>query len=163
MIKSEKLAAELRTVLSGNAWYGTPVYEMLDTIPFDIAYLRPPGGAHSIAEITMHMLNWTEEAISRMQGNKAGMPENGNWPNAGAADEQRWSKLLTRYKLINAEFGRVIQAFPDGNWDALTNDDRDEPSTGGNYEELVHGLIQHHVYHAGQIGIIKRMLNGSQV
>ena len=39
-------------------------------------------------------------------------------------------------------------------------DDRNrELGTGVTYYELLHGIVQHDAYHAGQIAILKKMLN----
>ena len=40
-----------------------------------------------------------------------------------------------------------------------TNDPRSRPlGTGVSYYELLHGIVQHDAYHAGQIAILKRVI-----
>ena len=40
-----------------------------------------------------------------------------------------------------------------------TNDPRNRPlGTGVSYYELLHGIVQHDAYHAGQIAILKKVL-----
>ena len=34
---SEKLAGELETILSGDAWYGSPVYSIIEQVTFEPA------------------------------------------------------------------------------------------------------------------------------
>lgn len=162
MTTAEKLSGELEKILSGDAWYGPPVYEGIDKISFEIAYERPANGAHTIAEIVLHMLGWTMEVIRRMQGGKAGMPQGGDWPDPGAPDEERWKVMINDLKLANVNLIGLIQKFPEEKWEEPTNDDRNEPGLGAgvNYDQLINGLIQHHVYHAGQIGILNRILGG---
>ncbi|MCD8742569.1 DinB family protein [Mucilaginibacter roseus] len=162
MTTAEKISQELEKVLTGDAWYGPPVYETIDKISFDIAYERPANGAHTIAEIVLHMLGWTLEVAERMSGSKAGLPSAGDWPDPGAPDEERWKTIIDDLKLANVRLIGLIQNVPEQKWGELTNDDRNEPGLGSgvNYEQLINGLIQHHVYHAGQIGILNRMLGG---
>ncbi len=72
MTTSEKLQQELQKVLSGQPWYGDPIYAILDRITFESAYENPPGSAHNIAEIILHMLSWTEEVMDRLNEKPAG-------------------------------------------------------------------------------------------
>jgi uncharacterized damage-inducible protein DinB len=156
---SDKLQQQLTTILSGDAWFGSPVYNIIGKVTFEEAYERPPGGAHSIAEILLHMLGWTEEVILRLQGKKAGMPPGGDWPDAGTPDEQKWQTLVSEYKLANVNLIGIIQNFAEEKWNAPIWDERDnELGTGVSNEALVQGLIQHHIYHSGQIGILKRIV-----
>ncbi len=161
MTTAEKLGAELSEVLSGDAWYGSPVYEIIDATTFDVAYERPPGGAHSVVEIVLHMIGWTEEVNLRMQGKEAGMPPGGDWPDAGEPDEERWQKLKDSFKLVNVALIDAISQVEDDKWQQPTNDKRNAAlGTGVTYEALIRGLIQHHVYHAGQVAILNKMLGG---
>ena len=61
MTTSEKLQNELKKVLSGDPWYGNPVYQIIEQVTFEAAFEKPAGTAHNIAEIVLHMLAWTEE------------------------------------------------------------------------------------------------------
>jgi len=156
MTKSEQLKGELERVLSGNAWYGSPVYTILEQVSFEAAYETPPGSIHNIAGIVLHMLAWTEEVLDRMNGMAAGVPSSGDWPDPGKPDEQKWQNYVHDLKLVNVNLLGVIQSFPEEKWGELINDTREtEPAT--TYQDLVTGLIQHHVYHAGQIALLTRI------
>jgi uncharacterized damage-inducible protein DinB len=156
MSLSEQIKLELEKVLSGAAWYGTPVYTIIEQVSFEAAYEKPGGSPHNIAEIVLHMLSWTEEVIDRMNGMPAQMPSSGDWPDPGKPDEQKWQNYVNDLKLVNVNLLGVIQNFPDEQWNDLVNDDRgSEPPT--TYKQLINGLIQHHVYHAGQISILNRI------
>jgi uncharacterized damage-inducible protein DinB len=161
MNKSAKLQIQLETILYGKPWYGTPIYTILESVTFEAAYEKPPQASHSIAEIVTHMLAWTEEAISRMQARPASEPARGDWPTIGKPDEQKWLQLIASYKLANVELTRLISTFTDEQWTDATNDER-VTYTGyaATYEALVVGLMQHHVYHAGQISLLNRLING---
>jgi uncharacterized damage-inducible protein DinB len=50
-----------------------------------------------------------------------------------------------------------VRALPESRLHEATNDSRDRPlGTGVSYYVLLHGLVQHDVYHAGQIALLKR-------
>jgi len=71
MTTSEKLNHELQNVLSGDPWYGNNVYSIIEQVSFEAAFEKAPGAAHTIAEIVLHMLSWTEEVLDRLNGKEA--------------------------------------------------------------------------------------------
>ncbi|WPU93846.1 DinB family protein [Mucilaginibacter sabulilitoris] len=158
---SKELSHQLENILSGDPWYGSPVYDIVEGISFEAAYEKPPGSVHNIAEIVLHMIAWTEEVMDRMNGLAAGIPISGDWPETGSPDEQKWQNYVDDLKLVNVNLVGVIQNFPPEQWSEATNDERDrEQGTGVTYEELINGLIQHHIYHSAQIALLNRIING---
>jgi uncharacterized damage-inducible protein DinB len=159
MSTSQKLNALLQSILSGDPWYGPNTYDIIDNISFEAAYETPSGSVHNIAGIILHMLGWTLETTARMQGQTAGEPAGGDWPNPGTPDEQKWQQLINSFKLANVTLGGMIEDFPEDKWDAPTNDKRNrELGTGVSYRALTEGLIQHHVYHSGQLALLNRIV-----
>ena len=161
MTTSEKLQQELQNVLSGDPWYGNNVYSIVEKVDFEAAFEKPPGAAHTIAGIVLHMLSWTEEVLDRLNGKAPSLPLSGDWPETGAPDEQKWQNYVNDLKLVNVNLWGAIGNFPQERWDEPVSAER-EPSlgTGVTYEGLIDGLMQHHVYHAGQIAILNRIING---
>ncbi|HEX3935142.1 MAG TPA: DinB family protein [Puia sp.] len=161
MTTSEKLSLELENVLSIGPWYGDPVYTIIEKVSFEAAFEKPPGAAHTIAGIVLHMLAWTEEVLDRLNGKSASLPLSGDWPDTGAPEEQKWQNYVNDLKLVNVNLQGVIGDFPEDKWGEPVSDQRDlDEGSGWSYEELVNGLIQHHVYHSGQIAILNRIING---
>jgi uncharacterized damage-inducible protein DinB len=160
MTTSEKLSHELQNVLSGDPWYGNNVYSIIEQVSFESAFEKPPGAAHTIAGIVLHMLSWTEEVLDRLNGKSASQPLSGDWPETGSPDEQKWQNYVNDLKLVNVNLQRVIEDFPEEKWSQPVLDDRNRESESGvNFEELMNGLIQHHVYHSGQIAVLNRIIN----
>jgi uncharacterized damage-inducible protein DinB len=158
---AEKLETSLQSILAHEPWYGPATYDIIDGISFEAAYEKPPGSVHNIAGILMHMLGWTQEATERMHGKEAGDPAGGDWPDPGQPDQQRWQHLINDFKLANVTLAGVIQSFPAEKWGAPTNDKRySATGEGVTYQELIEGLIQHHIYHSGQIALLNRIING---
>nr|WP_294795105.1 DinB family protein [uncultured Mucilaginibacter sp.] len=157
MNTSTQLQSELKNVLWGQPWYGNAVYVTLSAITFENAAKRPPGGVHTIAEIVLHMISWTEEVIDRINEKPASLPLGGDWPDPGDFDELKWNLYLDDLKLVNTNLLRAIQDFPEEKWDEPIIDEREDIPVF-TYAELVRGLIQHHIYHQGQIGLLVRVL-----
>jgi uncharacterized damage-inducible protein DinB len=159
MKTGEKLAAALTNVLSGQPWYGSPVYNILGKVTFDSAYEKPSPAAHNVAEIILHMLSWTEEVMDRMNGMTASIPSSGDWPDPGAPDEQKWQLYIDDLKLANVNLVKIIQDFPEEQWAELIDDQRGKEPVA-TYEEMIYGFIQHQIYHAAQIAILVKIING---
>ncbi|CAN5352656.1 hypothetical protein BH09BAC6_BH09BAC6_15790 [soil metagenome] len=159
MTTSEKLQQELKNVLSGNPWYGPSVYDIIEQVSFEAAFERPPGAAHNIAEIVLHMLAWTEEVMDRMNGLSAQLPSSGDWPETGTPDEQKWQNYVNDLKLVNVNLLGLIAGFEEDQWTEPYKDERNsDPGAAVSYEALINGLIQHHIYHAGQIALLTRIM-----
>jgi uncharacterized damage-inducible protein DinB len=159
MTTSEKLSSELEKVLSGDPWYGNNVYAIIEQVTFETAFEKPPGAAHTIAGIVLHMLAWTEEVLDRLNGKSASLPLSGDWLDTGAPEEQKWHNYVNDLKLVNVNLQGVIENFPEEKWNEPMIDERNrELGSGVNYEELVNGLIQHHIYHSGQIALLNRIV-----
>lgn len=159
MTTGEKLEQQLQNVLSGHPWYGYPVYRILEEVTFETAYEKPAGASHNIIEILLHMISWTEEVLDNLNGKEAGLPVSGDWPPVGDPDEEKLKLYIDDLKLVNVNLIGVIRNFPEDQWTQQIIDHRGtEPVV--TYEELVTGLIQHHIYHSAQIALLKRILNG---
>jgi uncharacterized damage-inducible protein DinB len=159
MSVSEDLQQNLQQVLSGNHWYGSPVYTIIGDVSFEAAFQKPLGSVHNIAGILLHIIAWTEEVIDRLNGMDAQQPTSGDWPDPGIPDEQKWHNYVNDFKLVNLNLLGTIENLPDENWYNLVNGTV-ENDPGTTYEALVRGLIQHHIYHAAQIALLNRMING---
>lgn len=160
MTLSKELKQSLEKVLFGVAWYGKPIYTIIEHVSFEAAYEKPRGSVHNIAEIVLHMLAWTEEVLDRMNGMTAGLPSSGDWPETGKPDEQKWQTYVNDLKLVNVNLLSVIENFPEEDWNNAIYDERDsEPAI--TYKELITGFIQHLVYHAGQISLLTRIIQGT--
>ena len=155
---AEKLQTSLQQILAHDPWYGPATYDIFEGITFEMAYETPSGSVHNIAGILLHMLGWTQEVTERMGGQTAGEPAAGDWPDPGTPDEDKWKQLIADFKLANVTLAGIMQNFPQDKWNTPTNDTRDrELGTGVSYQALIEGLIQHHIYHSGQIALLKRI------
>jgi uncharacterized damage-inducible protein DinB len=157
MTIANQLQHELEKAFVRQPWYGTPVSTIITAGNWQAAYHLPAGSVHSVAHIILHMAGWTEEVISRLQGNPAAEPARGDWPEPGEPTEQNWHHLVIDLDEANSNLIKAMQAFPNDKWDKPINDQRQlgEPVT--TYKELVCGFIQHQIYHAGQIALLNRM------
>ncbi|MGA3055533.1 MAG: DinB family protein [Candidatus Korobacteraceae bacterium] len=166
MTEVQRILDQYDRVMHGAAWHGDPIWQILDGISAETAALRPIANAHSIWEIVGHMAFWEGVAAKRLGGLRAGRgeernfpatpdEEERNFPAAPEATEANWQKTLEQFRASNQAFREALQK--------LSPDRLDELSAAGkrSFYNEAHGLIEHHVYHAGQISLLAKAMNQS--
>jgi hypothetical protein len=77
-----------------------------------------------------------------------------DWPPVGAISLESWTGALEAVERAHAELRRVVLALGDGHLEDRT------PGKPYTLYVLLHGVVQHCAYHAGQIAVIKRAVAG---
>jgi uncharacterized damage-inducible protein DinB len=152
-----RIVDQLEREHAGDPWHGSPLEAILEGIDARRAAARPVSDAHSIWELVLHITGWKCETARRLAGEVACMPVEGDWPDVGEPTEARWQEALTRLDSAHKALVAAIKALPDAKLYEPTNDTRSGPlGTGVSYYVLLHGIVQHDVYHAGQISLLKK-------
>jgi uncharacterized damage-inducible protein DinB len=157
--EATRLADQIGRAHDGDPWHGSPVKAILDGVTHEQAARRPPNGAHSIWEVVLHMTGWRTEVARRATGEPAGEPAAGDWPAVGDATAARWQAALAALDAAHEQLIAVVSRLSDERMLQPTNDPRHrELGTGVTYYELLHGIVQHDAYHAGQMSLLKKVL-----
>ena len=159
MTEIDRLVDQLQREHEGDPWHGSPLCGILQGITAAQAAARPIANAHSIWELVLHITGWKNETRRRLSGAPAGDPEGGDWPETGATTQARWEEALERLDSAHRHLLAAVRAVPEKRLFEPTNDPRSrELGTGVSYYVLLHGVVQHDVYHAGQIALLKKSL-----
>jgi uncharacterized damage-inducible protein DinB len=154
-----RLIDQLRRAHDGDPWHGSPVVAILAGVTAAQAATAPPNGAHSIWAIVLHMTAWRREVAARASGAPAGEPAAGDWPGVPEPTAEGWRKAIEDLAAAHREVVEAASRLTDAEVFEPTIDRRNRPlGTGVTRYELLHGLVQHDAYHAGQIGILRRVL-----
>ncbi|NQX40597.1 Uncharacterized damage-inducible protein DinB (forms a four-helix bundle) [Pedobacter steynii] len=148
-------ANELRKAYSGDAWHGNNISTVIAVVKVGQAFAHPIPGAHSIAELVLHLSSWTEEVISRLSGNLPKEPSKGDWPAPLGQTETHWKAILTDFNRVNEDLLILVAQFSEEQWSAKLFTGP-IPITTLSHFELLNGLIQHHAYHGGQIALLSK-------
>ena len=149
MTEIEGIRDQLRRSFERESWHGPAVLEVLEGVTAAQARRRPLPGAHSIWEIVRHMTTWKSVVERRLEGESVSdVPPEVDWPPVGAAGEPEWQAALA--ELRQAHAGLVAVAAK------LRDEPLDQPPAPGTSSRyvLLHGVIQHDLYHAGQIAVL---------
>lgn len=158
--ESDRLIDQFSRAHDGDPWHGSPVKDILRGVTHEQAARRPPNGAHSIWALVLHMTGWRNEVARRATGKPSGTPLEGDYPDVGEPTAARWMAALQALDASHANLVAVVRGMSDEQMSMATNDPRNQPlGTGVSYYELLHGIVQHDAYHAGQIAILKKILD----
>ncbi|MDX6498162.1 MAG: hypothetical protein QOG23_1422 [Blastocatellia bacterium] len=154
MTEIERILDQLKRAYEGNAWHGPSVREALAGVTAAQAHARPLNNAHSIWELTQHIAVWENVGRRRLEGDRAAIeissPE--DWPPADDTSETAWEQAKAALDRGHEALREAISRIPE--------ERLDEPILEGmsSVYVTVHGVIQHDLYHAGQIAMLKKAL-----
>jgi uncharacterized damage-inducible protein DinB len=137
-------------VFSGNPWHGDPVWQVLDGISAQQAATRPVPAAHTIWEIVMHMIFWEDVVTQRLAGQRAGLVEELNFPPMPEITGENWRRTLDQFRASNENFRAALAKLDPAKLNELT------AAGKRTYYGEAHGIIEHHVYHLGQIALLQK-------
>ena len=156
MNEIERIEQQLKLAFEGGAWHGPGVLETLEGVNAQQAAAHPVAGAHSIWELVVHIAAWEDACRRRLGGDRADLTADEDWPPIIDITEAAWA--ITKAALIEGHHKlRESIAF-------LTEARLDEPIVEGmsSVYVTIHGVIQHGLYHAGQIAILKKAAFGPE-
>jgi uncharacterized damage-inducible protein DinB len=150
MSEIQTIIDELNNIHDGDAWHGPSLKEILSGVTAGQAAAKPLANAHSIWELASHVAAWEGVFICRLAGLQMNEPEEGDFPVVTDASEEAWRRTLTRF---DEGHRKLIEAVS-----ALTDERLRETVSGKDYtvEYMLRGILRHHVYHAGQIALLKK-------
>ena len=150
-----RIIDQLEREHAGEPWHGSPLRQILSGISYAQAAAKPIANGHSIWELVLHITAWKNETRHRLSGGRAGDPQEGDWPAVGETSASAWREALERLELAHRLLVSAVRDLPEPKLFELTHDLRSD-GIAPTYSELLHGIVQHDVYHAGQIAILKR-------
>jgi uncharacterized damage-inducible protein DinB len=151
--QTQRIADSYRAATVKGAWYGFSLAEMLPEISPELAATPPFPGAHSISAL-QHLLLWNERI--RNTSDSHPMPR---WqPEKEWAEPPiPWNELVTRWNQSRDLLEEKIRNLP------IEDLARQVPGRSYSYETMLHGIVQHAIYHSGQIAMILSMLRSQDI
>ena len=146
---------QFQNIYNGSPWYGDSMQDKLQAIGADDAFSVPAPGMHNIAQIVAHVLVWRRLLVERIKGNndfQIQVNSARDWPPADALGTKGWEKLLADLEANQSELLQLLE----GHSDELL--ERPLPDGKHAMRLLLDGILQHDVYHIGQIGQVLALL-----
>ena len=154
MTEIDRILDQLKRAFEGNAWHGPSLKELLIGVTAAQAHARPLENGHTIYELVRHIAVWEDVGRRRLEGDPAEVPISSpeDWPPGDDASEAAWEQAKDALERGHQTLVDAISRVPESRLD--------EPILEGKSSVYVtlHGVIQHDLYHAGQIAILKKAL-----
>ncbi len=150
MSERDRILDQLTKAFEGEAWHGPSVLEVLAGVTYQRALKKPIPGAHSIWELVLHITTWEDVVRRRLLGESPDITSKENWPPVKDKTKAAWERALSALRAGHMKLRETAAGVRDEQLDA---------SPTGKYStryQLLHGVIQHDLYHAGQIAVLKK-------
>jgi uncharacterized damage-inducible protein DinB len=148
------LADQLRRAFDGDAWHGPALMELLEDMDAATAAAKPITNAHSIWELVQHIEVWDRAAIVRLQGKQTQPEGDLNFPPVAVQTKEAWHAAVTAVERTHDELVKVVEELPEPRlFDTV-------PGKPYDFYHNLHGVVQHELYHAGQIALLKKAVGG---
>jgi len=150
MSEVARILDQLDRGFAGEAWHGPALQELLDGVSAEDASKHPVSGAHSVWELVNHIAAWNLIVRHRVAGESVEVTPEMDWPPVWEISEVAWTRALDHLKESRDLLRGTIQQ--------LRDEQFNQQVLGEKYSiyVMLHGLVQHDLYHAGQIAILKK-------
>lgn len=151
--ETHRINSQLKRAQEGEAWHGPSLRELLDGVTAEQAAAKPIPNAHSVWELVNHIIAWEQIARRRLEGaEEIAIPDEVNFPPVTDASETAWQTTLQSLEAGNRGLRESIRKIDDAKLEEIT------PGASYSIYFLLHGVIQHDLYHAGQIALLKKAM-----
>ncbi len=153
MTETHRINSQLKRAYQGEAWHGPSLRELLNGVTAEQAAAKPIPNAHSIWDLVNHIIAWEQIVKTRLEGKAlAEIADEMNFPPVTDTSEAVWQATLQSLAASNQSLRDSIRQIDDARLEEMVE--------GASYPvyALLHGAIQHDLYHAGQIALLKKAL-----
>jgi uncharacterized damage-inducible protein DinB len=154
MSQTARLADQIRRAFEGGAWHGDSIKELLAGVSADTAAARPIKNAHNIWELVLHIAAWDDAVLRRTGGTAVELTDEQNFPPVKDTTPASWRRTVSHLEQTHNKLINAVASFPDVRL-------RDQvPGKAEDYYDFYYmfsGIVQHELYHAGQIALLKKM------
>ena len=151
MPEVERIADQLRRAHEGGAWHGPALEEILRGVDVAAALRRPWDGVHNVWEILLHIGVWESMVRRRLSGEVIlEISAEEDWPAVDETSDAAWKRAQDDFRAGYEQLQKTLAR--------ITDHQLAEPVPGMGYNVyfMLHGAVQHALYHAGQIALLKK-------
>ena len=154
MSESVRISDQLRRAFGGAAWHGDSLLKILKDVSPAKAAARPIKSAHTIWELVLHITAWDGAVLRRIGGAPASVSSKANFPVVTDSSAAAWRKTVAELERVHDELVAAVAALPDKRLHEQVPGKKEKHH---NFYYMLHGVVQHELYHAGQIALLKKV------
>lgn len=154
--EARRLFSLFKSIEVGEPWHGPALKDILQGISAEQAASRPIPNGHNIWELVLHMMSWRDYAWRKLNGEDdyhLDEESRNNWPPVTDTSEESWNRLISLFDQMSQLLYNSLREITDSKLKTIV------PGKDYSFYFLLNGLIQHDIYHSGQISLLKKALN----
>jgi len=143
-----------KEIYGGDPWLGESFMKKLEDVIEAEAFKQPVKDVHSIAELVAHIIYWRSPIIRKLKGEKdyvGKMDSPENWPTLDELKAKGWKALLEEFEESQKQLIALLKG-------AKPHFFMEEYKPGVSWDQMIEGVVQHDIYHLGQLALIKKMI-----
>ena len=149
MTEIKRISSLFQEVFEGSPYYGPSTLMTLQGITAEMARQRPAWSAHSIWDLVNHLTGELQYALAVLKKTAGPWIEGETtWSTPADFSEEAWQQALADLTQANQQFIEAIQRLDD------TILDQQPYRVRGPYYRMLHGTLQHTIFHTGQISLL---------
>jgi hypothetical protein len=141
---------QLTDTYDGDPWYGRSLVSILNEVATKHAWAVKVNNNHNNTVLLYHIINWRLFTISRFEKDAVSTTahfEENNFPSFPQPTEAVWRNGMQSLALTQQHLLEIINK----NKDEML--EKKVPGREYNFRTLLNGIVQHDIYHIGQIMI----------
>lgn len=152
MKETDRISKLFRDFYNGSPWIDVSLMPVLKDITAKQASTRVLPEWNSIWEIVNHMIYWRMNVMTRVQGEVIKTPSDNYFFTVKNNSTRAWQSTLKKLEKSQQQWIAFLEKFKEKNFEKVY------PANGLTYYEHIHGILQHDIYHLGQIVMLTRAL-----
>ncbi len=153
MTASLQIAKHFRDVHFGGNWTSENLKDQLAGVTWQQA-ATPVHSLNTIAALVYHINYYVSAVLKVLRGGPLDAHDKYSFDCPPVRSPEDWDRLQNKLWADAEAFIILVEQLPDSRLEENLAD-----AKYGNYYRNLHGIIEHTHYHLGQIAIIKKMLN----
>ncbi|MEO9965309.1 MAG: DinB family protein [Reichenbachiella sp.] len=150
----DQLIGKFEELYKGNPWHGASMLDLLGSVPSEHFNKAVEPTSKSVAHLIEHLLAWRQFAVKKMKGDRdfdIELSSVMDWPLPNPVGDVK-AYYLAELEKSQADILMLLRSKSD-EWLM-------EPTPNKKYNNafLMQGILEHDLYHSGQIGIFNALL-----
>lgn len=148
----DNILEQLKDAYEGDPWFGRSIKALLHSVDEKAVFIKL-NNQHSILELLWHMITWREFTINCLlpsANRNLKYFEELDWRELDHNNASLWQEGLHRLDQTQTEMIRLLEKQDDSVLEQIVHE------RNYNFRKLINGMVQHDIYHIGQIAYINK-------
>ncbi|MEO8770303.1 MAG: DinB family protein [Ferruginibacter sp.] len=150
MKETQRIIKLLEDAYNGSPWIDVSLIPVLKKITAEQAAKKFSPQWNSIWEIVNHIISWRANVLRRIKGEVIQSPSHNYFVPVKNTSSNAWVNTLKKLEASQQQWIRFLKKFKEKDFEKIY------PDNDLSYYEHIHGIIQHDIYHLGQIVLLSK-------